>query len=224
MKLRKEIKYPITFLEFSRLRKRLECYMQPDPYSGSSGYRVRTLYFEACDDRDLLDCLNGSLEKRKIRLRFYPPDTEFFRLEYKCKYGLEGIKHSITLSKEQACCMIRGDYSFLTTLADPLATELYGRLMTGVYRPKVIVDYHRIAYIYPADNTRINFDTAISGSYVTDSVLEEHPGLIPVMNPDSGVLEVKYDNFLVGVLKEILESVNLLSSAYSKYMLSRFIL
>lgn len=220
---RKEVKYPISLLDFSRLRKRLECFTQPDPYSGSTGYRVRSLYFDSHDDRDLFDTLDGNMEKRKIRLRFYPPDTRYVRLEYKCKSGSDGIKRSIIIPKEDAWRIMRGDYSLLMDLQEPLAYELYGRLMTGGYHPKAVVEYHRLAYTYPASNTRLNFDSAVSASYVTDSFFDEEPGLVPVMAPDLGVLEVKYDHFLVGILKEIVESVDSLSKANSKYAQSRFL-
>lgn len=220
---RKEIKYPISLLDFYRLRKRLECFVQPDPYSGSAGYRVRSLYFDSDGDRDLLDALNGNMEKRKIRLRFYPPDTDYIRLEYKCKSGTNGLKRSIRLSKENAQRIMGGDYRPLMDMQEPLAFELYGRLMTGGYRPKVIVDYHRVAYTYPVSNTRLNFDSAVSASYVTDSFFDEDPGVVPIMAPDLGVFEVKYDHFLVGILKEVVESVDSLAYANSKYAQSRFL-
>lgn len=220
---RKELKYPMSILDFYRLRKHLECFVRPDPHSDWNGYRVRSLYFDSDNDQDLNDCLAGQMEKRKIRLRFYPPDTGFIRLEYKCKSGNDCIKQSIRLPKEAAQSIMKGDYSPLTNLQDPLAMELYGRLMLGGYRPKAIVDYRRLAYTYPVSNTRVNFDSEVSASYVTESFFDENPGLIPVMDPDMGILEVKYDHFLVGILKEVLEPVDLLTKANSKYVQSRFL-
>lgn len=220
---RKEMKYPISLLDFCLLRGYLECFVKPDPHSGEYGYRVRSLYFDSDGDQDLFDTLTGNMEKRKIRLRFYPPDTDYIRLEYKCKSGTDGIKRSIRLSKEVAQCLMRGDYTPLLDMQDPLASELYGRMRLEGYQPKVVVDYHRLAYIYPVGNTRINFDSAVSGSYVTDSFFDENPGLIPVMPPDIGVLEVKYDHFLVGILKEVVESVDSLTKANSKYAQARFL-
>lgn len=220
---RKEVKYPISLLDFYQLRKRLECFVQPDPHSGSSGYRVRSLYFDSHDNQDLFDNLDGNMEKKKIRLRFYPPDTEYIRLEYKYKLGTDSTKRSIRITKEAAQCMINGDYSPLMDIGEPLAIELYGRLMTGGYRPRVVVEYNRMAYTYPVSNTRLNFDNEISASYVTDSFFDESPGLVPLMAPDMGVFEVKYDHFLVGMLKEVLESMDSLTKAYSKYTQARLV-
>jgi len=220
---RKEMKYPISILDFCRLRKRLECFVKPDPYSGDIGYCVRSLYFDTNGDRDLFDTLDGNLQKRKIRLRFYPPSVENILLEYKCKSGNDVLKRSIKLSKEDALRIAGGDYRPLMGLQEPLALNLYTRLMTGGYHPKAIVEYKRLAYIYPVSNTRLTFDSLVSASYATGSFFDEDPGLIPVMETDLGVLEVKYDHFLVGILKETIEEVDALVQANSKYAQSRFL-
>lgn len=219
---RKEIKYPISLLDFYSLQKRLECFVQPDPHSDRDGYHIRSLYFDSVNDGDLFDAMVGNMEKRKIRLRFYPPDDGYIRMECKYKSGSDGVKHSVILSKDEAQCMMRGDYSLLMDLKQPFASELYCCLKLGGYLPKVVVDYHRIAYVYPVSYTRLNFDSAISASYVTDSFFDSAPGLIPLISPDMGVFEVKYDHFLVGVLKEILAPLDSLASANSKYVDSRF--
>jgi hypothetical protein len=220
---RKEIKYQISLLDFYNIKNRLQCFFHPDPHSGREGYRVRSLYFDTDDDKDLYDALVGNMEKRKIRLRFYPPDTGYVRMEYKCKSGSDGIKRSVILSKDDAQHIMRGDYSPLMNLQEPFAFELYRRMIMGAYRPKVVVDYHRIAYIYPVSNTRLSFDSEISASYVTDSFFDVNPGLIPLTAPDMGILEVKYDHFLVGILKAILEPLDSLAKANSKYVNSRFL-
>lgn len=220
---RKEIKYPISILDFYRLQKKLECFVQLDPHSGENGYGVRSLYFDSPGDHDLFDTLDGNMEKRKIRLRYYPANTDNIKLEYKCKSGSDGVKHSLTVSKENAQRLINGEYSFLLDLQEPLALKLYTRLMIGGYHPKVIIEYNRLAYTYPVSNTRLTFDSAVSASYVVDSFFDADPGLIPIMAPDLGVLEVKYDQFLVGILKELVESVDSSARANSKYAQSRFL-
>lgn len=221
---RKEIKYPISVLDFLRIQKRLECYVKSDSHSGKDGYCVRSLYFDSVCDQDLLDVFEGSMEKRKIRLRFYPPNNEYIRLEYKCKSGTDGIKKSMQVSKKDAMNMINGDYRFLMDSDKPLARTIYTRLMTGGYHAKVIVQYNRIAYTYPASNTRVTFDSKISASYFVNSFFDDYPGFFPVTALDHGVLEVKYDDFLVGVLKELTETLDTLPSANSKYEQSRLLI
>lgn len=221
---RKEIKYPISLLDFALMRKRLECYVQPDKHSGEYGYQVRSVYFDSNRDKDLFDTLDGNMDKRKIRIRIYPPNRDNINLEYKCKSGTDGVKRSIKISREDAKNMLSGNYTFLMGLQDPLAHELYARMTLEGYHPRVIVEYNRLAYTYPVSNTRVTFDSSVSASYVVDSFFDENSGMIPIMQPDMGVLEVKYDNFLVGILKEVVESsVNSMSQANSKYGQSRFL-
>lgn len=223
MNYRKEIKYPISILDFSMIKDRLECYTHLDTHSNENGYLVRSLYFDSLGDQCLFDTLDGNLEKKKIRIRFYPPNYDNLSLEYKCKSGTDGVKLSIKISKEQAKRMMCGDYSFLMDINDPLAHKICVRMIMDGYHPKVIIEYNRLAYLYPVSNTRITFDQNVNASYVTDSFFDENPGWVPIVQPDKGVLEVKYDNILVGVLKEIVESVNALPQSNSKYVQSRFL-
>jgi len=220
---RKEIKYPLSLVDFMTIQQRLLPYVKLDPHCTETGYRVRSLYFDSDSDTDLFDTLDGVQNKQKIRLRFYPPNDRIILLENKLKYGTDGVKRSLALTHDQAREMVRGDYSFLRDLPDPLALSLYAKMMTGAYRPKSVVEYRRIAYIYPANNTRITFDHSISASPVVSSFFDPNPLLTPVSNPDTGVLEVKYDHFLVSVLAEALQPLDALSTANSKYVSSRFI-
>lgn len=221
---RKEIKYPLSLIDFEAVRRRILPYVTLDPHCSEGGYRVRSLYFDSDSDCDLHDTLDGVQNKQKIRLRFYPPNDQVVLLENKLKSGSDGVKRSIPLTQEQARQIMRGDYAFLRDLSDPLALRLYARLMTGSYRPISVVEYQRLAYIYPVSNTRITFDYRICASPVVASFFDKDPLLTPITNSDMWVLEVKYDHFLVGVLKDALLPVDALASANSKYVFSRFII
>lgn len=218
---RKEIKYPLSQLDFLRLRKTLEYYMEYDVFSGISGYKVRSLYFDSLDDRDLYDKLDGTMEKRKIRLRIYSHDSPFVNLEYKCKSGSDGIKRKLKITRAEALKMIDCDYDFLLQYEDPLARTIHTRLLTGGYLPKTIVEYRRIAYKYPVSDTRITFDAGTSASYFPQTFFDSRPNLIPLIPGDQGVLEVKYDHFLVGTIKQVLRLIDSSPNANSKYSQSR---
>lgn len=222
-KYRREIKYIISVKDFYRLKGNLECYIEPDKYSGNTGYPVRSLYFDSHQDRDLFDVLDGLMEKRKIRLRIYSVDSSSVKLEYKCKFNGEGRKMSLIISKKEALRMADGDYSFLLLKKVPLAIKLYSRLKTGGYRPKIIVDYNRIAYVYNPNDVRITFDNNIKASLITSSFFSQNVSWVPIMKPDMGVLEVKYNGFLFGHLKRTIESIDSLATSNSKYANSRII-
>lgn len=218
---RREIKYIISVTDFYRLRSYLECYLQPDEYSGDTGYTVRSLYFDSHNDRDLFDVLDGLMEKRKIRLRIYSVDSSSAKLEYKCKSGDKGRKMALTISREEGLWMADGDYSFLLAKRNPLASKLYSLLKTGVYRPKIIIDYNRLAYVYTTNDIRITFDSNIKASLITSAFFDQNIAWQPIMQSGLGVLEIKYNDFLFGHLKKAIELIDSLSTSSSKYANSR---
>ena len=221
MAVRLEQKYVISVFTFLAIRKQFEALMFSDKYSGSEGYKVRSLYFDSILDTDLHDSLDGVLTKGKIRLRIYGHDDQQVKLEYKRKHGTDGFKHVLKLTRKQARDMINGDYSFLPGIDDPLALKLYTRMIEGSYRPVSLIEYNRRAYTYPVNNVRVTFDSDIRTSCVPDAFFDEYPALFPMGDVDKGVLEVKYENFLPSIVKDLIHIVDRIHEAYSKYMYSR---
>jgi hypothetical protein len=219
--LRKEIKYAVPLLMFARIRQKLDAVMTPDANGGYGGYRVRSLYFDSVYDTCLTDNLDGLLKKSKIRLRLYRHDDARIKLEHKRKYGSDGDKAALSVDRAQARAMMICDYGFLGAWEEPLAREMYLRLTQGAYRPVSIVEYSRIAYAYPASEARVTFDTDIRASCVPNAFLDEFPPLYPIVAPDYGVLEVKYNDFFPGVFRDIVSYCDNLQVANSKYAQSR---
>lgn len=220
---RQEVKYIISIKDFYFLRKYLECYIRPDENSGDFGYTVRSLYFDSINDKALHDVFDGLMEKRKIRLRIYSINDTSVKLEYKCKSGSDTRKLSLTIPKPEALRMAGGDYSFLLEKKEPLAVTLYSQLKTETYRPKIIVDYNRLAYAYMPNKIRITFDYNIKSSSITSGLFEQNLPWNPVMPPGIGVLEVKYNGFLFSHLQTAIEKLDLLPTSSSKYANSRLI-
>lgn len=222
---RREVKYIISIEDFYCLRKQLEHLIEPDEYSGLGGYMVRSLYFDSCHDNDLRDVLDGLEEKSKIRLRIYSTDDSdaSVKLEYKCKYGADSRKLTLNLSRDEATHLAQGDYSQLLNKGDPLAVRLYGRLKTGAYQPKVIIEYNRMAYVYLPNNTRITFDSNVYSSSVVSAFFNSKVPGQPVLFPGIGVLEVKYNGFLFGHLRKTLDDIDSLALSNSKYAIGRLV-
>ena len=218
---RKELKFITYKSEFLRLKKHLDSLMEPDEHSGPFGYMVRSLYFDSLYDRDLYDKLDGLQNKEKIRIRIYDYRSETALLELKRKRGSDGIKRKIILSREEALAMIEGDYSCLAGRSDPLAFHIYARLIQGAYSPKTIVEYNRLAYKYPDSDTMVTFDTDVRASMMPHGLFLKDPGYIPVIPGDQGVLEVKFNDFFPGPLREILSFADRQPSANSKYAQAR---
>jgi len=219
--LRSEIKYALPLHECSILKDKLSKLMLPDPHNGSSGYSIRSLYYDTMYDTDLVEKLDGTELRRKVRLRCYDPTQGGAKLELKQKQGNLQLKRSLSLSRSDAQAVARGDYSPLLFHPEPFAAECYGLIQTRFYRPKVIVEYKRTAFIARENDVRITFDTDITATEACLDLFDPHLLLHPVRDPYNVVLEVKYNGFLPGYIKEMLQSANVSPVSIGKYALAR---
>lgn len=219
--LRQERKFLLDIQQRLLLEKQFSQVSKEDKNNGSDGYMVRSLYFDTLDNRDFHEKLDGVEVRRKMRLRIYSPDSEVAFLEMKQKQGSNQLKRSLKISRDDAKLLMKGIYSPLLTYPEDFAAECYGVLMMQVYRPKVLIEYLRKAYVLPENSTRITFDSRICASSFSDELFEEVPGFSPIMNPSATVLEVKYNHFQLGYIKNLLQGCERSETSVSKYALSR---
>ena len=219
---RKEIKYIATVQDFCRMEPELSACLYRDPNDKGDGYEIRSLYFDSYSDSDCRDVLDGLENKQKIRIRIYDPRAPFAKLEYKCKTGTDGRKQSVEILRREALQMMEENYECLLGKGD-VGKELYAKMVKEAYQPKVMVAYRRQAYLYPSNHIRVTFDTHVSASADRWTLYEKDPCLEPVLSWDVGVLEVKYDGFLYAFIKDMVDRVNTLPVANSKYVQSRLL-
>ena len=217
---RKEIKYLIDRKSSIILQQKLDTIMERDIHGENGRYFIRSQYYDSIDDRDLWDNLDGIYEKRKIRLRIYSLSDTTVKLEFKCKNGVDGVKYSIPISREEALRMEQGDASFLLNYETELAMRLYLRITRGCYRPKTIIDYQRLAFTYPAGDVRITFDTDIRGASYPYGLFE-NTGTVALGGTNKELMEVKYTGFLPDTIAEVLKEADELSTSHSKYSRAR---
>ncbi|MDO4566420.1 MAG: polyphosphate polymerase domain-containing protein [Oscillospiraceae bacterium] len=218
---RRELKYEMSRTAFRRLEERLSGIMERDGFcKDEGGYRVRTLYFDTPFETDYYATRDGLENRKKIRLRLYSTGDEYLKLERKAKSGLEQSKTGITVSRALASEIIKGNFSALLELGDSFASSLAMELMSGAYRPQLLVEYARTAYIAPTNHIRITYDSGIRFSRSCTDIFAENPLLIPLTNEAMGVLEIKYDRFLFSYIKEQLRGVDELPEAFGKYVMS----
>lgn len=219
---RYELKHYINHSDLLQLRARLPCVMERDKNSDENGgYRIRSLYFDNYNDKILREKIDGVDEREKFRLRFYNDDTSFIRLEKKSKKGGLCFKENSPISFFACQSILSGDYNALKENNNPLLLELYTKLHYELLRPKNIVDYRRDAFVFTAGNVRITLDCDIRASSNTADFLNSQYISIPI--PEVIVLEIKYDNFLPEVIRNITSLTNRQSTAFSKYAASRII-
>ena len=168
------------------------------------------------------DKLDGVEYRKKIRLRIYSPGQHNAKLELKEKRGAVQRKKSLIIARHLAEEMIAGNYRGLANLDSELAAKFYQLLETGIYRPKCIVEYHRIAFSEDSNEIRITFDSDIGVSYHFEDFFKMDLPLIPVWKEP--VLEVKYNGFLLENIKKTLGFADASELAVSKYAMSRQLL
>lgn len=221
---RSEWKYYISLGEYFYLKELLENVMTKDPNMKKTGqYYIRSLYFDSFDNIDYMTKINGVENRKKIRLRIYDTDTEKVKLEIKNRFNCYMLKESLTIGRNEGLSMIHGDFSVLDRYDHEVARKARNIMTTGVYSPKVIVDYDREAYIYPEHNVRVTFDKNIR-AVCSDNIFADNLSMTPLIREPVMVLEVKYDRMLPEYLKNAISSARLLNSSISKYCMARELL
>lgn len=218
---RREIKYLLDQREFRKKKSFLEKTLTSDPHNKGNGYTVRSLYFDTIDDQDFREKEDGVELRRKVRLRIYDPSATFAMLEMKQKEGDYQMKRSLMVSREDAIQLSKGDYSCLLNYKEPFAAEMYAFMMTRFYRPKVVIEYRRDAFIVKENSIRLTFDHDIVATESSTDIFDPNIQMTPVMDPANVVLEVKYNGFLLSYVRELIASVAVLPTSVSKYYLSR---
>lgn len=201
------------------LRTRLSAVMKSDIHAIDGKYFIRSLYFDNAQDKALKEKLNGVNNREKFRIRYYNYDTSIIHLEKKSKINGMCIKESTFLTKEMAQAIVDGDYRWMLKSNEPLIQEFYSKIMSQGLRPKTIVDYEREPFVFSAGNVRVTLDYNIrTGVNCTDFL---NPDCVTVPTGDSIILEVKWDEYLPDIIRDIVQLPSCRTGNYSKYAVCR---
>jgi len=216
MKYRHEIKHEISYLDLLTLRMRLSAVMQRDSHAKDGIYRIRSMYFDTPEDKALLEKIDGVNQREKFRIRFYNEDTSFISLEKKSKINGLCSKDSCSLTKEEAQKIADNDTGWMKEDIRPLCRELYVKMISQRLRPKTIVDYTREPFVYAPGNVRVTIDYDIrTGDFRKDFF---NPDTITMPAGETPIiLEVKWDEYLPSIIKDVVTVPNRHASAFSKY-------
>lgn len=219
--LREEKKFLISVADFIGLSHKIEQVMQGDPHNGVHGYTIRSLYYDTPFDDDYYEKQAGVELRRKVRLRCYDPDGDFAMLELKQKQGAQQLKRSLRVTREDAQRLIKGDYGVLLSYSEPFAVEMYGLMRSRCYVPRTIVEYNRKAFIAKENKIRVTFDNRIVSTESSFDLFDRRLNMNPVLDPYDVVLEVKFNGFLLGYIKELINGADKSELSVSKYVLAR---
>ncbi len=219
---RHEFKYLCSYGELMMLKVRLQGLVSLDTHVGESGvYNIRSLYFDDIYDTCYRENEAGTDPREKFRIRIYDHSSERISLELKRKVRGKTQKLSCLLTEEQCRGLMEGEIPVLQENSPALLRKLCLLMQTRHMRPKVIVEYERVPYVYPHGNVRITMDENISASNRTDRFLERQIPLRPILEAGQHILEVKYDEYLPDGIYRTIQSGNLRQTAFSKYYLCR---
>lgn len=224
---RHELKYFIGVIsswEYQELSSALRQGLNQDPNSDDNGqYFIRSLYFDTPESDDYFEKISGLLKRKKIRLRIYRDSHKSAKLEIKNRVEQYIFKESSTISREDAVALIAGDKDVLLKYDHPTTHNAYYHMSRDLYRPAVMVDYEREAYIGPSDDIRITFDKNIRGSSIDFDLYNRKNTMLPAFDDEMMVLEVKFKEFLPGWIHNILKFYTSERSSISKYYYTRII-
>ncbi|MBR5826690.1 MAG: polyphosphate polymerase domain-containing protein [Clostridia bacterium] len=216
MKYRHEWKHEISYMDVLTLRSRLSAVAKRDTYAVDGKYFIRSLYFDNASDKALREKIDGVNKREKFRIRFYNHDTSVIHLEKKSKINGLGVKESTPLTPQQAQAIVDGNHEWMIRSEDPLIQEFYTKIKNQGLMPKTIVDYTREPFVLTAGNVRVTLDYNIRTGLRCTDFLNPDCITIPVGNAPI-ILEVKWDEYLPDVIRDIVQLPSCRSGAFSKY-------
>lgn len=219
MKYRHEYKHEISLGDMLVLRSRLSAVMQKDIHTINGKYLIRSLYFDNAQDKALTEKLNGVNIREKFRIRYYNYDTSVIHLEKKSKINGLCLKENTSLTKEMGQAILNGNYEWMLNSNEPLIQELYTKIVCQRLRPKTIVDYEREPFVFSAGNVRVTLDYNIrTGNNCSDFF---NPDCVTLPAGNSIILEVKWDEYLPDIIRDIVQLPSCRTGNYSKYAVCR---
>ena len=220
MNYRNEWKHEISYSDMTILRQRLSKVMKQDLHAINGKYFIRSLYFDNYQDKALREKIDGIDIREKFRIRYYNHDTSLIHLEKKCKINNLCLKDSVPITKQQAQKIIENNNSWMMDSNENLIQELYSKMNSQNLRPKTIVDYCREPFIFPYGNVRVTIDYDIRTAIKCVDFL--NPNCITVQVADCPIiLEVKWDEYLPDIIKDVVQLPHCQATAFSKYATCR---
>lgn len=223
VKYRHELKFILSPSYAEILKHRLSLIMDVDENSANEDntYFIRSLYFDDYKDTAYYEKIDGTEKRKKYRIRIYNLDDSFIRLERKDKNRDLTHKEQTKLSKDVLEKIIHGNIDDIDIKHDKLLEEFIYEIKTKGLKPNVIVDYQRLAYTYPVEDTRVTFDEHIKSGRFNYDLFSNDYLTYDVLNDNESVLEVKFNNAIPSHIAQVIMTVPTVRQAISKFALCR---
>lgn len=216
---RHEYKYPINACDHEILKRRLSTVMKLDKNAGPTGaYLIRSLYFDNYADKAYFEKVDGANPRSKFRIRIYNNSSKFINLEKKVKNGELTQKLQARLTLEEYEKIVAGDIEWMLRDGRGVVAELYAQMKGYSLKPKTLVEYTRVPFVYSAGNVRVTLDGNIRTGIFSNNLFDPLP-LTPTGELD--VLEVKFDEFLPDIIRYLVSPISRDRQSVSKYEICR---
>lgn len=211
---RHEYKFLISPNAARLLKLRLPHIMGRDPHAGPTGqYTIRSLYFDDPNFTAFRDKVDGVDNRTKYRIRCYNGDTSRCRLERKEKKGHLTRKAGQSIQAQDALALQNRTFPH----GEGLCEELRLLCASQGLRPMVLVDYDRTPFVCAAGNVRITLDENLRTRPYCADLFDTHQSMMPVLEDNQVILEVKFDDYLPGYLRDVLADIPKIPMAISKF-------
>ena len=140
-------------------------------------------------------------------------------LECKMKRDNVGCKLQERMTEEELRRLMDGDLTWMVSCGRPLLALLYVEMKTRGLRPKCVVEYMRIPFVYAPGNVRVTIDRNIRTG--PPEQFMDPRGLTLPVEGDPMLLEVKWDEYLPTVIRRAAALKGRSPSAFSKYAACR---
>lgn len=197
--------------------------MDGDDYSGYDDYIIRSLYFDSIYNDDYEDKMAGIERRSKIRIRTYNGDNSLIKLELKEKQGDAQLKRSLGIEKSDVEALKKCDYGCLRKYENHTADDIFFRMSEKLYRPAVLVQYRRKVLSLPTNDIRITFDFDLKSNESDFDIFGNESILYPAAPFNEVVLEIKYNNFLLSYIENLINKYDLTENSNSKYCRARYL-
>lgn len=214
--LRHEIKYRISYKDYLVYMSQLSKLLKKDAHGQEGSYTVSSLYFDDVFHTGYYEKIDGLKTRHKYRIRYYDDDLSKMKLERKSKYDQMTHKDGLWLKegfKLEDINHMDSDEGWLKIF--------YAKYRDEILRPSSFVRYERVAFSHIIGNLRVTFDRHVRGISHHPSLIMSDQALVPLLEDDIVVMEIKFEGIFPEFLRSIFASHSTMAESTSKYVYSK---
>lgn len=217
---RYELKYLVWSYQAEELKTVLRRVLGMDTHVGAGrDYSVRSLYYDDIYESAYKEKQSGLYDRRKFRIRVYDCKDDVISLECKQKKDSWIRKETMRLSRREYERIRAGDDGFLLDRPEAVARDFYLERRVNLLAPKLIVDYEREPYVYPAGDVRVTFDREVRVLKAGEDLFAPDAASYAVLASGQLILEIKFTGYLPGQIQRLLRTRHFAQVSASKYCL-----